>query len=266
VYVNPRPSLDELLRYYGKTYYGYGHGQLEKVYCDILEYIKIRRLNKHKPKGKILDIGCGSGDFLLRMKEKGWDAYGVDTSKEACYLAREKLKEKVYNCELEQCCFPNNHFDIVTLWHVLEHVPNPNHMLKEINRILKSDGILILEVPNIGNLGFKLTKEYCFALDVPRHLYHFSPETLEDILIKNNFTIRDKNFPVLSFPFSLFKSVSNVLRYKLKISFHIVYLLLMLLLSPILFILTILFRLISLFTQSGEVMRFYCVRQEARNT
>ena len=266
MYVNPRPNLDELPKYYEKKYYSYRPSRIEKVYCNFLDYIKIRRLNKCTVKGKILDVGCETGDFLFKMKEKGWEVYGVDISEDACKLAREKLKIDVYNCELEQCSFPAGFFDIVTLWHSLEHVPNPNQILKEINRILKTDGILVLEVPNIANPVFKLTKECYFALDVPRHLYHFSPETLEAILAKNGFTIKDKNFPVSSFPFSLFKSVSNMLRYRLNINSHLISLLLISLLSPILTILTVVFRFASLITESGETMRFYCVKQEAKKT
>jgi len=88
-----------------------------------------------KKSGRILDVGCGDGSFLLSFSERGWDTYGVDVSKDACNLAIKRLRRNIFNSELSNCCFPSNYFDVIILNHALEHLSNPNETLKEISII-----------------------------------------------------------------------------------------------------------------------------------
>jgi len=259
IYINPIPTKEDMSNYYPDGYYSLTFNRFENMYCSIVDIVKIKKIRKYKKKGKILDVGCGSGDFLVNIKKRGWVVYGVDTSREACKLANEKLKQNIFNSELEECHFPDAYFDVITLWHVLEHVYNPNQLLTEVNKILKKDGILLIEVPNIENPVFKLTKEHYFALDIPRHLYHYTPKTLEQMLNKNGFVISKRSFPSLGSPFNLFKSYLNLLKYKYHVSQPWLRLL-MILLSPFLVILTALFRLASLVTPSGEMVQVHCVK------
>lgn len=260
IYIDPVPTREHISSYYSDEYYNPTFKKLEYVYCNVVDFFKIRRIEKHRKKGKILDVGCGSGRFLKNMQKRGWEVYGVDTSREACKLANEELKQNIFNRELEECPFPDAYFDVITLWHVLEHVLNPNQVLREINKILKGNGILIIEVPSIKNPVFELTKENYFALDTPRHLYHYTPKTLELMLNKNDFVILNRSFPLMGSPFSLFRSCSNLLEHKYRIS-QTWLSLLMPLLSPILVVLVVLFRLASLVIPSGEMIQVHCVKK-----
>lgn len=259
IYISPMPAREHLRDYYPDGYYNLAFKKIESLYCRIVDAAKIRSVTNYKKKGKLLDVGCGSGSFLLNMQKRGWQVYGVDTSIEACALVNDELKQNVFSSEIEGCHFPVAYFDVITLWHVLEHVYNPNQVLTEVNRILKKDGILIVEVPNIKNPVFKLTKEHYFALDIPRHLYHYTPKTLEHMLTKNGFVIRSRSFTSLGSPFNLLKSYSNILKYKCNVSQPWLRLL-MPLLSPFLVILAALFRLVSLIIPSGETVQVHCVK------
>ena len=261
-FINPRPNEEEIAPFYSTEYYSCQAGSLERFYSSFLNSIVGRSILRNTERGKLLDIGCGSGSFLLAMRGKGYDVYGVDTSEDACKLAKEKVGRNIFNGELKQFSFPDNYFDVATMWHVLEHMPNPIQELGEVSRILQSKGILILEVPNIGSLGFKLFGENWPHLDVPRHVCHYSKETLEKLLDKTGFRPFKAVYPLLSFPLSLFISFSNCLGYRMRIKNTLIRRGALLVFSPILIIMTVLLRLISHFFGSGELIRIYCRKEK----
>ena len=191
VYLNPRPTKQELGKFYPEEYF-LGHADTEGG-IDKYQYQKMKKIKKFKSKGKILDVGCGTGYFLTVAKENGWETRGVEVSKIAASYARKKFSIDVFAGELLEAGYPDEYFDVVTLWHVLAHLPNPSETLAEVNRVLKKDGLLILTVPNIRGFQAKIFKEFWFHLDVPRHLYFFDMDTLEQILRKNGFTILRTN-------------------------------------------------------------------------
>jgi 2-polyprenyl-3-methyl-5-hydroxy-6-metoxy-1,4-benzoquinol methylase len=206
VYVNPRPTKEEMSKFYPRDYYG-KQNRMAKVIVKHLLYMKIRKIMSFRKKGRILDVGCGEGGFLLNFKERGWEAYGVDISEAACRLARAKLGRYIFNCELKDRHFPDSSFDVVTLNHVLEHMLNPNEELREVHRILKDDGILRLSTPNIDSLQFKISKDRWIGLDLPRHLCYYSPRTIKDILKRNGFNVINTAYPLLDFPLDFFHSL-----------------------------------------------------------
>lgn len=137
-----------------------------------------------KPGGRLLDVGCGSGVYLDAFRKLGWDAYGVELSPEAAEQARRSLGLKVFTGVLEDAKFPNGCFDVVTLIHVLEHLRDPVGTLREVSRILKKDGLLLMALPNLRSLAAWIFRSRWFPLDVPRHLYHFSPTSLRRLLTR----------------------------------------------------------------------------------
>jgi len=126
------------------------------------------------------------------MKKRGWQVYGVEFSKNAYCHAQERLGPVIFQGDIRDAQYGNNTFDIVTLWHTLEHLTTPLETLREIRRILKPEGLLFIEVPNINFLEnyffrfFGITKHLFFM----EHLVHFSPKTLKNIVRKAGFIIK----------------------------------------------------------------------------
>lgn len=185
VYVNPRPTKREIGKFYPKTYY-VGPSDAERG-IDKFQYGRMKKIKKFKKTGRILDVGCGPGYFLAVAKKNGWKTQGVEVSKIAAGYAKKKFGINVFAGELLDAGYPNEYFDVVTLWHVLAHLPNPSETLTEANRVLKKDGLLVLTVPNITGFQAKVFKEYWFHLDVPRHLYFFGSGVLRQMLRKSGF-------------------------------------------------------------------------------
>lgn len=211
VYVNPRPTKREIGKFYPETYY-VGPADAESG-IDKFQYIRMKKIKKFKKSGKILDVGCGPGYFLAVAKKNGWQAHGVEVSKIAADYAKKKFGIKVFAGELRQADYPDEYFDVVTLWHVLAHLPNPSETLAEVNRILKKDGLLVATVPNISGFQAKVFKEYWFHLDVPRHLYFFEPGVLRQMLRKSGFrTLKTSHFSSELDAQGLIYSMLNVLR------------------------------------------------------
>jgi 2-polyprenyl-3-methyl-5-hydroxy-6-metoxy-1,4-benzoquinol methylase len=134
-------------------------------------------LNGSRP-GKLLDVGCGNGRFLDRMRELGWEVVGVEPDGEAAKIAQERFGFSVHEGTLEEVAFPDDTFDAITMSHVVEHLPDPINTLRECQRILKKSGRLVMTTPNIESLGHRLYREAWRGLEVPRHLFLFSPPTL----------------------------------------------------------------------------------------
>lgn len=195
VYLNPRPSREEIGKYYPNESY-WGHSTLredestewkrgrDKDYNLLYEEILGR-----KKKGAILDIGAGTGLFLTRFKELGWDVDGVELAANASALAQKTYDIKLKVGDFLDFNFPKNTFDVVTLNNALEHLYDPKKTLEGILRILKTDGIVIITVPNIESFGAKLFGKNWYALQPPRHLFHFSPTTLADMLKRSGFEV-----------------------------------------------------------------------------
>jgi 2-polyprenyl-3-methyl-5-hydroxy-6-metoxy-1,4-benzoquinol methylase len=157
-----------------------------------LSYIWFRkiyyRIPVWKESGRALDLGCGNGAYLLLLKKMGWDVIGVDMNDNVSREVKE-AKIPVLTGELEELKLEENSFDLITLWHVLEHLHDPLKTLKLVHRLVKDDGILFVEVPNNTSALSRLFKSNWFAWDLPRHLCHFSPTSLSKMLNQAGFEI-----------------------------------------------------------------------------
>jgi 2-polyprenyl-3-methyl-5-hydroxy-6-metoxy-1,4-benzoquinol methylase len=130
-------------------------------------------------KGKLLDVGCGNGEFLAIMRDAGWSVSGVEPDPAAAKIARNVYGIFVTTGSLEDAKLPANSFDAITLSHVIEHVYDPVELLRECRRVLTQDGKLVVTTPNVAGLGHQIFQRSWAALDPPRHLYLFNPMTLQ---------------------------------------------------------------------------------------
>jgi SAM-dependent methyltransferase len=203
LYVNPRPAEAEMEKFYPETYSWKETleansfltrwvRRLEKGYRYHLLLDEVSKVIKFtgRGSGKVLDVGCGTGDRLDVFRSKGFETYGVETSDSANY-AKEHLSLNVSKGDLFSVCFPNRFFDIVTLYNVLEHTHNPTRVCDEIYRILKNDGFLVIQIPNKNSLQYKILRKRWAAFDVPRDLYYFGTEMVRALLGKVGFTVTE---------------------------------------------------------------------------
>jgi len=185
VFLNPRPTSDSLFRFYQK-YLPEEESSVES-WEKMMKAVFRRAANllqQYRRDGRLLDVGTGFGFFLAEMKKRGWDATGVEISKKAMDYAKDILGLTIHPGPLEKVSFPDNHFDAVTGFYVIEHLPNPIVFLKECYRILKPGGLLLLRYPHttpIKNLlGFFGIKNRLY--DLPAHLSDFSPKMIQRCL------------------------------------------------------------------------------------
>ncbi|OHC01370.1 MAG: hypothetical protein A3H23_06480 [Planctomycetes bacterium RIFCSPLOWO2_12_FULL_40_19] len=132
--------------------------------------------------GKILDIGCGNGRYLLTLKKQGWQTYGIEQSPKSSKYARDVLHLEVNTGDLLDSKYQAEFFDVITMWHSLEHLYEPILTLKEAKRILKDDGLLIIAVPNVDSFAAKVFKKYWYQLEIPIHLIAFTPDSITRML------------------------------------------------------------------------------------
>jgi 2-polyprenyl-3-methyl-5-hydroxy-6-metoxy-1,4-benzoquinol methylase len=186
----PQPSLQALPKYYeSEDYISHTDGKrslFEKLYQFIKSYSlkkKISLINSlHPEKGKLLDIGAGTGDFLVIAKAVGWQTMGIEPSEKA----KKTAISKGISLENNSQTIKNQQFDVITMWHVLEHVPNVEQQIQELKRLLKPKGTIIIAVPNFKSFDAKYYGSYWAAYDAPRHLWHFSKIAIEKIFAKQD--------------------------------------------------------------------------------
>ncbi|MFZ5758887.1 MAG: class I SAM-dependent methyltransferase [Thermodesulfobacteriota bacterium] len=156
----------------------------------LLNKLLISHLPRHAPSGRLLDIGCSWGGYLIRMRELGWEVHGVELNEEAARHAREQLGlDNVHTGFFDTLDYAGGFFDVIHMGMVLEHLFNPREALVTINGLLKNGGQLILSVPDISGLEVRLFRDRCYTLHVPQHLSHFTPQTLTRLLEETGFRV-----------------------------------------------------------------------------
>ncbi len=190
----PKPDNSILSKYYESDDYISHTDAKRSVFEKIYHLVKIYSLNKkvklihslHKKEGNLLDIGAGTGEFLNTAKNKGWNIDGVEPNESARNLAEQKgisLKESTEN-------MASNSFDVITMWHVLEHVPNINEQIQELKRLLTPNGYIIIAVPNFKSYDANYYQSFWAAYDVPRHLFHFSKTAIKKLFSNHNMALK----------------------------------------------------------------------------
>lgn len=138
----------------------------------------MKLLQRHKQGGSLLDLGCSSGGFLASVDSHAWNLYGIEMSAAVAARARTRTGADVFVGDILEAGYKPESFDAITCFHLLEHVYDPRQVLANVCEWLKPGGVFILYLPNIQSAGARVFGSYWFALELPRHLYHFSPDTL----------------------------------------------------------------------------------------
>jgi SAM-dependent methyltransferase len=214
IFLNPRPTMDSLFRFYQKYLPEEGSSieSWEKMMKPVF-HRAANLLKQYRRKARLLDVGTGFGFFLVEMKKRGWEAAGVEISQKATDYARDALGLTLLPGPLEKVDFPGNHFDAVTGFYVIEHLPHPMAFLRECHRILKPGGLLLLRYPHttpIKNLlHFFGIKNRLY--DLPAHLCDFSPEMIQQCLERIGFEKCQHLIGGCTLPSNLKKRTSSIL-------------------------------------------------------
>jgi 2-polyprenyl-3-methyl-5-hydroxy-6-metoxy-1,4-benzoquinol methylase len=199
LFLNPMPSPGEISGFYPSQYWWSAARpgflkRLEAIYRKIAlrDHIHfIMTALSGSPNGqRLLDVGCGSGTLIGLLKKRGLSVLGIDTSEEASQVAARESEVRVIVGTLDQAAFGISLFDVVTMFHVIEHVTNPREVLGEVQRILKPGGILIAQVPNIDSWQFRWFGAKWYGLDVPRHVIDYSQQSIVKLLEDTGFSVR----------------------------------------------------------------------------
>jgi 2-polyprenyl-3-methyl-5-hydroxy-6-metoxy-1,4-benzoquinol methylase len=206
------PDETEIAKYYKSDEY-ISHSDTKKGITNRLYHIarswmlgkKSRIVEKMvvRKKGSLLDIGCGTGYFASHMVKKGWTCCGIETDKDARKYAEDVKGLDVFGPE-KLSGFTSGEFDVVTLWHVLEHLPHPKDILKEISRLLDSKGLCIIALPNTDSYDAKFYGKDWAAWDVPRHLWHFNRSSFIKLIEDSDLSLKSvRRMPLDSFYISI---------------------------------------------------------------
>jgi len=222
VFTNPRLKKNEIVKYYSKIvsydnrpinlnqknrfnlffrkdilvdFFNYPFFKKKKIrkLIQYPNYLRVKRKQKktqfipnYIKDGKILEVGCSYGYYLYQLKSLGWNVKGIELSKEAAEFAKKDLNLDV-ECKGIEDFESETLFDIIYLNMVLEHVPSPKIIIKKIYNLLKEKGLLILSVPDFSGIEVRIYKKYAYGLQLPFHLYHFTPQTIKRYLKESHF-------------------------------------------------------------------------------
>jgi len=273
----PQPSREELEAFYSAESYDDNKTRvpfLANYFKSLHPWVRISKILSYFPgrTGRMLDIGCGRGWQLKYFRDRGWEAWGTELSGMASVFAREQLGLNIIIDDIKNCHFEKEYFDVVSLWHVLEHLNDPKETLREVGRMIKDEGLLFISVPNFSSWQARIFKKNWFLIDVPKHLYHFTPENLEGILRIAGF--RGVGQSTFSLEYGFFSAVQSLLN-ALGLEFNFLWdflthktgkmetlgkarlfmnLLFTVLLAPFCFIFGVIFEFLAVFFSSGAVL------------
>lgn len=214
----PQPGPDEIGRYYAsEDYISHSNskkGLINSLYHRIRNYMLNQKASwvkgfAGKSTGKILDMGAGTGYFAAKMKSVGWIVDAVEPDDQARQNAKKEHNIDIISPD-SLSTLRKGEYDVITLWHVLEHIHDLNGQLKLYHELLKPGGSLIIAVPNYTSNDAKHYKENWAAYDVPRHLWHFSPNAMKKLLTKHRFDLtKMKTMPMDAFYVSMLSEKYN---------------------------------------------------------
>ena len=192
IITHPQPTPENLPKYYeSDDYISHTDGSrslFEKMYQIVKNYAlksKLNLVNSESEKGTVLDIGAGTGDFLALLQKNGWQITGFEPNSKAKAIAVKKaipFTESVQNLQ-------SNSFNVITMWHVLEHIPDLQNQIFELKRLLKPNGTIFIAVPNFNSFDANYYGNFWAAFDVPRHLWHFSKTAIGALFAVQNLNV-----------------------------------------------------------------------------
>jgi 2-polyprenyl-3-methyl-5-hydroxy-6-metoxy-1,4-benzoquinol methylase len=226
VYTVPQLGPEQIAGYYPQSYYGDQNVRFNAVMEALVGWFRSRRAARlrhfRKEAGTVLDIGCGRGHFLERLRACGWTCTGIELSDAAAFHAREVLRLDVHVGAYAAGALPDAAFDAVYLWHVLEHLPAARAALTDARRILRSGGMLVIAVPNLSSWQARLCRYAWFHLDLPRHCAHFTTDRLVRTLQELGFAIVEVNhFSMEQNVYGWIQSLLNCARLKRNLLYEL---------------------------------------------
>lgn len=218
MFVHPQPAGDVLRSIYRADYfrrgdkYAFVKNRRELDPNRQNDMMKLSLVGQYKKPGRILDVGCALGGFLETARDGGWDVTGTEISEYAASHVRNELKIEVINKGLREAGLPEESFDAVTMWDVVEHLDDPFSVVKEVHRILKSDGLLVLSTGDAESFWARLTGAWWPLLTPPQHLFFFSEKCLRKLMTSNRFSVKDMQYQGkrVSVNFVLFKAMETL--------------------------------------------------------
>jgi SAM-dependent methyltransferase len=200
LFLSPRPTREAIACYYPSQYAAYRPAIADERWA-IMRWKRRRNLmgqidtiaRRLRP-GRLLDVGCATGNYLAEMAQLGWHGCGVELNEAAANYARNRFGLEVFCGDLLESSWPANHFDVVTLWDVLEHTHNPLATLQEVNRLLVPGGTLAFSLPEVNSKDAELFGSAWIGYDTPRHLYLFPGQSLALLLEQSGFRLLSREY------------------------------------------------------------------------
>ncbi len=195
-FTNPRPTKNEISRYYESDDYishsNKGTSIINTVYKIARKFTlksKLSLITKLSTGNKLLDFGCGTGHFLAECEKSGWSCTGIEPDPKAREIALNKKNIKVI--ENIDSLGEKEKYDIITLWHVLEHVHDIDETISTLRKKLTKKSKLLIAVPNCASWDAQFYKEHWAGYDIPRHLYHFEPDTISQFMSRHKLNLKE---------------------------------------------------------------------------
>ena len=195
LFLNPRPTPESIEAYYPAEYAAY-RPAIDDERWAVIRWKRRRNLRhqitavtNRRENGRLLDIGCATGNYLVEMRKLGWDVAGIELQTEAAKYAQTRFNLDVYNGDLLTCPQPATKFDVITMWDVLEHTHHPLKILAKAQKLLKPGGLLIFSIPDPNSKETASFGPTWIGYDSPRHLYLFHGKNLHMLQQKTGFTL-----------------------------------------------------------------------------
>ena len=188
----PALPADRISAYYPQEYYGHENVRFNPLFETLTRLFQRRRasvLHNRVPRGPLLDVGCGRGFLLAYLKTQGYEPHGLELSEHAAWHARHRLQLDVTTDDFLTVPHQRERFNAAVFWHSLEHFGQPVECLARAAELLKPGGLIAIAVPNFESLQARFFGRHWFHLDVPRHYYHFGPNSLEALLNRHHFRV-----------------------------------------------------------------------------